>query len=72
MSVSQCQTALMCLKPSHPWRDTPVGQVQALTAKKTPPSYNIHGVLLSAFTNELLSIALMTMVIHLICSGLNI
>lgn len=34
MSVSLCQTVLMCLRPSHPWRGTPVGQVQALTAKK--------------------------------------
>lgn len=24
MGVSQRQTVLMCLRPSHPWRDTPV------------------------------------------------
>lgn len=51
MGVSQCQTVLMCLSSSHPWRGTPVGQVQALTAKN-PPSYNIQGMLLSAVTND--------------------
>lgn len=51
MGVSQCQTVLMCLSSSHPWRGTPVGRVQALTAKN-PPSYNIQGMLLSAVTND--------------------
>lgn len=48
------------------------GASSSPNCKKTPPPYNIHGVLLSAFTNELLSIALMAMVIHLICCGPNI